>query len=1685
LSPSGDPLTGRGPASVRVFVSSTWLDLQPEREAVETALARLRETKFVGMEHFGSREETPFDVSLAEVDASDLYLGIVAGRYGSGITEAEYRRARERSLHCLLYRKQSPAWSEDDPAKATRLEAFLAEIGQHTVSGFTTPDDLAARATADLHRWLFDEILVPRLEEALTGKRKRREAEEILAAVCNPEELGEGLVARLRQAGFALSMGPRSIAVGGAVMRSIFITGDHNHVFVGPFETLADSYLEPWSVFERLRLDRFTGRDWLTTEVDTFLDSHDRGCFILEADAGLGKSAFLAHLVRERGWIHHFVERAPGQDGIGPGLRSLAAQIALAWRLEPYTSQRLLPAAAARPDFLQSLLFEAARRRDEVSPGEKIIVAVDALDESAAPPGQNVLGLPRVLPQGVYLVVSQRPVEVALATEPPPQVCRFKAADLDNVEDMRRFLKRTVDLEAVASLLAESGIAPDDFVATLLDRSGGVWVYLRYVLAEIERGERRPLEIEKLPRGLWQYYAEHWSRRRAGPDWNELELPLLATLAAIQEEMPARLLCAFAGVPETPQVGRLLREAWSPFLAVSDAGERRYRCYHASFREFLNGGADRSGLTATQQALADELAAATRAAHSRIADRALAAWGGLEGRLEGLINPTLRALDDRYSLRHLVAHLDEAGRLADLARLLRLSWEREGQQENVWHAVHEEERDLTGYVGDVVRVFRAAHRASRVAIERGEPALPILLELDCAYWIGSVRSLAGEVPPAFLAALVERGVWRKEHALAYAHQVPKTRQRFLALVHLLPLLSEPARSEALGEAVAAWHRLSFRGRKETLASLPANLPQDLLHEILRQELASEAWEQEGILPLLALRMPEDLLSETLSSISRAEPSPGRTRLLGALAPLATPEMRTELLRIVVEAAEPLFETDRMEILLSIAPFLARGERERIIRYALERARSDEYRKRGTLLLARTIPALEGKEQESLAREALEAALKLSGYELRDILPELISRLPRPVLEIAGKRILGSAKFRWDLEDYLPAFASYLSGRPERSGAVFSRVERSYSRGKALAALAPLLPEPLIERALSSALEVDNSEDRLAALDGLAPRLSRRQLERARGHIYERSKFDNLEVRGWSAPIIRLAALGRVEESLNEARRLRWSAGQTLADIVRVLQPQDLPRAQAIALKFRDPENRAAALAGIAAVTSESERSRLLTEAARLSRKSKRRGMRQVDLLVATSLPLDEPARQHALQGVLREIRSQADSWVASKLSEMILSVVPFLSEPLLREALALVDIFKNEDDARPILVEMVSRLPETLATEAFLLAPHKWCLQDLPPAPPLKGMALLCGRLWGLVPDFFVPVAAALVRSFAACLPAKTSRARLLMANAFEEGGITTDIWPDAMAAARRIPSPLARAAALTILTERTRDGSTAYWALAAALAIPDPASRADALDQLASHLSSYLGARLRRTADSLRQRSLGELNATEAIEILRESASTTAVRELLDRLPEREGEPLLRKSREIADEVKEPILRAWVLLTLVPYLPVSEGVALIQPCLREIRATAVGPLVVSGWARRQTPFAEPIARALFEAPLNVLSSLLVAAASHLPLAVLPDALEKVWIIDDQEQRARALQALAPRLASLSAVDLHPLWQNALSRSAGRGRPEVLMVLKAFLPIVEKLGGPQALEVLVGWSPETAPSMYSRDSQAA
>ena len=157
-----------------IFVSSTWLDLQPERAAVEKALQRFREAKFIGMEYFGSRDDSTRAASLDEVDRSELYVGIFGGRYGSGITEAEYRRAREQGLDCLIYFKADVAIAlelrETDPARVEQLVALKNDLRSHIVTTFSNPDELAALVTADVHRWLFDKFLKERLHQETIGE---------------------------------------------------------------------------------------------------------------------------------------------------------------------------------------------------------------------------------------------------------------------------------------------------------------------------------------------------------------------------------------------------------------------------------------------------------------------------------------------------------------------------------------------------------------------------------------------------------------------------------------------------------------------------------------------------------------------------------------------------------------------------------------------------------------------------------------------------------------------------------------------------------------------------------------------------------------------------------------------------------------------------------------------------------------------------------------------------------------------------------------------------------------------------------------------------------------------------------------------------------------------------------------------------------------------------------------------------------------------------------------------------------------------------------------------------------------------------------------------------------------------------------------------------------------------------
>ena len=148
-----------------VFISSTAVDLREHRAQVNAAIRRLR-LRPIDMVDFGSQQGGAVGVSVKEVAHADIYVGIIAHRYGyipagmtKSVTEQEYDEAIRLGLPRLMYLvDQDYAWPpefvEQDAQAQERLAAFRARVEANEVrSLFTTPENLATQVATDLARF--------------------------------------------------------------------------------------------------------------------------------------------------------------------------------------------------------------------------------------------------------------------------------------------------------------------------------------------------------------------------------------------------------------------------------------------------------------------------------------------------------------------------------------------------------------------------------------------------------------------------------------------------------------------------------------------------------------------------------------------------------------------------------------------------------------------------------------------------------------------------------------------------------------------------------------------------------------------------------------------------------------------------------------------------------------------------------------------------------------------------------------------------------------------------------------------------------------------------------------------------------------------------------------------------------------------------------------------------------------------------------------------------------------------------------------------------------------------------------------------------------------------------------------------------------------------------------------------
>lgn len=335
----------------------------------------------------------------------------------------------------------------------------------------------------------------------------------------------------------------------------------------------------------------FLGRQFAFEQLASFVRERDRGYFFLIGEPGIGKTALVAHLIRKDQHVHHFNRRRDGVVQPAAFLENVCAQLIARHGLG-YSS---LPSEATRNNsFLATLLAQVAARLD---PGRKEVIVVDALDESETdglPSGANPLFLPDSLPAGIFFVVTSRPKTDLPRTSGEPGELMLEGSSSQNIADVREYLGCHLGRSGIRHFVARQGLSEGSFVDLLTEKSEGNFMYLRHVLPAIDRGAYQDCSLAALPKGLADYYDDHWQRMRQlyQVDWLEAALPVLAVLTVARAPLPFEVVAQFSQVSGRPRV-RTVLEQWRPFLHLQEEEdaegrfEKLYSLYHTSFFDFM------------------------------------------------------------------------------------------------------------------------------------------------------------------------------------------------------------------------------------------------------------------------------------------------------------------------------------------------------------------------------------------------------------------------------------------------------------------------------------------------------------------------------------------------------------------------------------------------------------------------------------------------------------------------------------------------------------------------------------------------------------------------------------------------------------------------------------------------------------------------------------------------------------------------------------------------------------------------------------------------------------------------------------------------------------------------------------------------------------------------------------------
>ncbi|MBE8971017.1 NACHT domain-containing protein [Nostocales cyanobacterium LEGE 12452] len=332
------------------------------------------------------------------------------------------------------------------------------------------------------------------------------------------------------------------------------------------------------------KIRSFCGRKFVFDAFDDFLKEYPKGYFTVIGDAGMGKSAIAAKYVYENKAICYFNVLQERNNSPELFLKSIRQQLTNRYQLENTEN-----------DELSALLIKASAK---ISDGERLVIVIDALDEVEQEPGaENILYLPKTLPDKVYFLLTRRRYET---NKKRLYIEGVKHQDLDltaskydqlNRDDIQAYITFILNdisdyKDGLRNWIQEKNIADETFVEQVATKSENNFMYLRYVLPGIAKGDYQDLSLKQLPDGLQEYYQVHWERMGMDAKPQEVKVFILFILVEIGTPIPCEMIAAIAKQDEYG-VEEVLKE-WVEYLKQQDIkGEICYSIYHASFLDFL------------------------------------------------------------------------------------------------------------------------------------------------------------------------------------------------------------------------------------------------------------------------------------------------------------------------------------------------------------------------------------------------------------------------------------------------------------------------------------------------------------------------------------------------------------------------------------------------------------------------------------------------------------------------------------------------------------------------------------------------------------------------------------------------------------------------------------------------------------------------------------------------------------------------------------------------------------------------------------------------------------------------------------------------------------------------------------------------------------------------------------------